>query len=347
MLNFNLLKTPENRRELSYEKCCKLLKTALNTDQEFDKEKCKGFQNWLHWLQSDDPNSSSGSSKAFWIRLYSDPEHYVDRSEHLLKLVKTVNDNGRHNNVQGLLEANSQYSWEYYKHYFFTWFLRRYEITYALRVFGAKHGCFPIALGIFNILLAVLGAVAIKYTDWMTTPTMSVGLPAAALILNLVVTRFCKPEGMPFGLALQTLIPRMAVSVAAGYFGLISATRLHETILLNQNSKLFFIILNLALLTAICGYVSLEIARRVNPTPKPKRIFKLMSYFMTISLGYAAISIFPAASIIIKHMPAQFQLIHFLKGATLALTALGLGVVLQLVWSDMAVTEPLGGYRGT
>lgn len=230
----------------------------------------------------------------------------------------------------------------FYRRHFFEWFLRRYNIPYAMRVY-----CNDIAFSLLSVPLCLLSvALVIIYFaflpgkvplfNWLWWSIL------AGLTLNYymwyVIAKDCC-DRIPF---FQTLTPRLAVTTAAGYLFLFSAGGLVETIYTRADPWYIALPVTTAVLSCILFYIGITIRRRVWPPPYGEKLAGKCLHLLLYGITYSLLELFMIAPLLFQppflNSGDPQSKAYLLVTATLALA---IGMVLQLVWEEKPVTELL------
>lgn len=236
---------------------------------------------------------------------------------------------------------------EYYQRHLFRWFLSRFDLVRARRVFphaqltGGLHG---LLLGLS--LAAVWGCFQLQGVS----SEAAVWVAACALALaagGWVLAR------LPLSAYLHSLVPRLGATVAIGFLFLAAAPELLRVIYeqglptSTGTPRLSQWTLAVLLALATWAYTALHVHRRVQPALRAGTLLRRAGDLVAVALGYAVLGVGVAAPLLFHPSllyhgqerpggpPGPHQL------ALCAAIALSLGVVLQLAWEEKPLTEPL------
>lgn len=264
----------------------------------------------------------------------------LDRDEVVLRLWTHLERNHRQT-VE--LEAVSL---PYHRLWLFTWFLGRYDLRRARRAAGGGAGGGAWAANLHLLLLvAVAGLFAVRQLGCLTgVPTrLSAAILAAlyGLAVLALAARFRGKlaGGLPeaLALALNSLVPRLA---AAGVVGAVILASSQELLVLIAYRVPWGWLA--AVLAAAYGYILLEMARRIHPLPGCGRLLlhglDLWATALAHSLALALVAEVPLARVLDPGGTAGFGLAG---SASVAVFIFVIGLVVNLIWAEQPVTEPL------
>jgi hypothetical protein len=159
-------------------------------------------------------------------------------------------------------------------------------------------------------------------------------------ILLAQVTSF-RPDAMRAAerwvLAGQSLVPRLA---AASVVGLV--------ILASSEELLGFVVGGASmwraalLLTASLGYLLLEMARRIHPLPRARRLLRLGFDVSSTALAHAvAIAVCAERALRSILDPQRVEVLSAWQLLNVAAFLLAIGLIVDLIWAEEPVTQPL------
>ena len=293
----------------------------------------KEFHAWLRWAQSDHPRAVLWWH---WLNEHPDPD-IPSRDEYVSKLWQTMNDSNHPNHRAKAQVSDELTPWSYYERHFFNWFLGRYNLVDARRVFKqnriSRYVHLPVSLLTLGAVIGFFGFGCQSGCEWMV----------AALGIMLVFALGNLAAWIEPAYYLQSLMPRMAVTTGLGYLFLFSASGLVAAIYHNPLSLVWQIIISVALVLFVFSYMMQVIQRCVVPRLHFRRAGARALHLLCLGIAYSAIGLLISAPVLFSPLFDQNFVTAPPPGALLitAAIALALGVALQLVWDDKPVTEPL------
>lgn len=332
----------ENLAKISKEKIVVVATGALLGDfyRDNDDDRKRLFHEWLRWIFGNQPRT-----RAWWHWLSEEKKRCIDhgiddRDSYTIKLLQSITGPNAPNSEAKAQFEKEHTSWSYYESYFFEWFLRRYDIVRARQVFYGQW----IARYVHFILAALLIPVVVLYFVFYA-PQACAWLVAGSVMVSAILV--C---AMPFRDHLnsyfQSLMPRLAVTTGLGYLFLFSASGLVDAIYLNALQPIWQIAISTAIILAIWLYLMQMIERRVQPSIGLGRALMRSSHLMVMAAIYSSLGLFVSAPVLFSRAFLSGELFRPTRGAEAyllitAAIALAIGVVVQLVWEERAVTEPL------
>lgn len=295
------------------------------------------LHNWLRWCRSD-----ATDAQMSWEYLAARNPN-LDRDELMLRLweiYRGEEDNSRFRDVieKGYVPKG------YYERILFSWFLSRFNLVAARRIFRSTQGA-----GWLNG--SILAAALLGFAVFLIQPfKLWNALEAFGTFLVVLVLLVVYASGRRLPLIYVTahsLIPRLAASIALGYLFLASAPQLVRLIYESGIKPPALFAIDLGLSLAAFAYIWLHVSKRVRPTPRARKISARVFNVWALALAYAIALLLPMAPVLFSgsmmygpgnDLPTRVQ---FTKLLLCAMFALNLGVVLQLVWDETPLTEPL------
>ncbi len=317
-----------------------LLSNIEIQDDQVKKRCCEGFLYWLKWVQSDEK-----ATKIWWEWITTTNKLGKDKDDYILELWNSVDsENGKNKFVREYL-LTREFPWSYYKRHFFNWFLERFHVVNARKIFtNSKFVPYlHIPLSVLSIFLTVIFFIIekgnINVCHW--------------LVFCLIFILLFLTSGMLSGISpyyfFQSLIPRIGITTGVGYLYLFSAAGLVRPIYSSKFNNIEYTILGLVIIIAIMLYIIGLMCRRVHPNMKFVTALERSIHLITSALMFSAIGLFLCAPIFFSSsflstlnmtksdcIPLRFGQLFILSTIALAI-----GVILQLVWEDKPVTEPL------
>jgi hypothetical protein len=298
---------------------------------------------WLRWIQSDDENRKAGSSFPYWLCLKKDKNIiYRNRDKYTLYFLHSIFDIISIKDTS-LLSPNSKfndnkiYTCDYYQEHFYYWFLRRYRIDYARQIYGISWQ-WNIAIPWLMIITSFSGIILYYFIKSDYKP-LSI-IPLAVLYLCIL---FSTSGKMGVAKAIHCLIPRLAATSLVGFLFIFSTPELIKFIIIKVNMA-GKMILPLALFLTSIGYIVLEMTNRVKPMPDTiDTLWRTITVWGTgfMHSTFIILLCVDLLSIVTKNQINYFSQFKFLDLLILILINLSIGIVLNIVWEENPVTEPL------
>lgn len=316
----------------------------------------KLFHHWLLWMHRD-----HSAALRWWHWLSEQPEAEClltlseigkqkgkketvdlrDRDGYTIRLWHSMNEDSGVNQLAKAQVHPKITTWSYYERHFFNWFLERFNVVDARQVFNKRWISRYIHLPLSFTTIVLVG---VYFGFSSSQPSCYWSLALLCIILAFIlgnVFAWIKPV-----FYLQSLMPRLAVTIGIGYLFLFSASGLVTAIYYNQLNLERQVGIALALVILVLLYMVQIIQRRVQPQLKFWQSFVRSLHLMIMAIAYSAIGLLISAPILFDPLfigstvcraPAP-------RAGYLLITAaiaLAIGVALQLVWEDKPVTEPL------
>lgn len=292
-------------------------------------------EDWLVWSQGDAP-----ATRRHWLSLKAS-RAIPDRDRYVLALWKSIDrKNGANHAAKKTIEAKSA-PWEYYQRHFFGWFLSRFNLPAARKVFADG----PLIAGLHYLFFAVsLAAAGISFW-WSPVPDLKISLQSLGGVAFLLILGGVF-SGIPKYAYIHSLIPRLGAAVGIGYLFLASAPHLVGLIDRSSWTPAELLLTAAALLAATLLYVPVHISRRVYPPPRWPKLFRLGFDVVALGVGYAALELLLFAPLLFSRSflcedPECTVSASPARQVLCAAIALILGIVLQLAWDEKPLTEPL------
>ncbi|RMG37831.1 MAG: hypothetical protein D6732_05945, partial [Methanobacteriota archaeon] len=153
--------------------------------------------------------------------------------------------------------------------------------------------------------------------------------------------------GIPFSYYMQSLTPRLGVMTGIGYLFLLSANNLVKIIYVNSLLPLKQFLIGIIALLSVMLYLWLVIHRRVQPPLHPIQSVCRAGGLMLQAAAYSVIGLLICQPLMFSINNLSYLQYDSTKTNVLishfniAVIAMALGVLLQLVWVDEPVTKPL------
>jgi hypothetical protein len=318
----------------------------LYANRRYQKAYKHIFHIILTWVVSDRP-----SALQWWHWLEAQKQKQNDkclefphRDAFVLEIWQNLNDPQKpHGAAKAQVEA-MRTDWSYYQNYFFNWFMQRYNIPAAFEVFGVR--AMPGHLYPGGYSAAIVAAVLFC---WICFDVFGFGMCGWSCTLFIVIVivgiLFLESKidkNIPYAYLIQVLTPRLGVMTGIGYLFLLSAKDLVQYIIKTDFQWWGQIIISSALILSVWVYLTQAIQRQVKPRISFRNAWKRSTNLMAAAVAYSAIGLHLSAPILTSpKLLAEKICYNTLDLLMMASLALAIGVVLQLVWEDKPVTEPL------
>ena len=287
----------------------------------------------LRWAVSDD-----AASRRDWAALQDDhrAESVLrDRDRYVEELWRGIESSPEQADVHGFLEEHLG-ALETYRRYLFDWFLRRFHIDPALRIYRSRARGLTLCLA----FLAVAVAAAALPILLPASTRLNIFAGLAGLVALSWLARAL--TGLGWNQAMQLLFPRLAAGVAIGYLFLTSAPELVRVAAGESLVSSLALVVVLGVLTYL--YSAFHVSGRVHPRVHGRRLWGSSGLLFALGVVYALLGLplftplfslaeFQGTQAPIPLGPHQLLL--------LAAVALALGMVLELAWEEKPMTEPL------
>lgn len=279
--------------------------------------------------------------KEGWLRWQALKEQTPDKSwdtdAEVLKLWKTLDSDSSSKEL-----ASCHWSVVYHRLWLFEWFLRRYDIRRARSVAGGE------GFWAQNVHFLLLGVVAVAFAlrrfellgSHETFYSLAFCGLAYAAVLTVLALSFKVRKKLPDGLealtvATHSLIPRLA---GAGAVGLIILASSQDLLKVVVGTKPWWLI---GLLLAGYGYLLLEMTRRVHPLPRLRRLTLHALDIAVTALTHSMALALLAEGALRKVLDGAGGNYGWSAAASVVVFVFSIGLVVNLIWADQPVTEPL------
>lgn len=255
------------------------------------------------------------------VQALADPRNGFDLDESVLQLwlkLNSVND----------WVTQEHKSKTYHERRLVAWFLDRYALSQARRVYTQSIALYE-GLQFVPLAGTSVALFLILSRDRIGWSFAAVLIAYAAAILVWKVSGY---SALDF---VQSLVPRLAGTAAAGAALLLSAAELLK--FLHKGMSVYA---SLALLAFAALYLVLEIEQRVRPRLRRRELTNRVVNVVVLALSHAA-------AIVIALLPA----IRFVRGGSESFSWVQLvavtsavftgGLVLNVIWAEEPVTRPL------
>ena len=299
---------------------------------ESDSERENKIRNaWLRWIQAEAP--SSAMTWAYLVKrkngITDDRDFYVSDFFHQCE----TNEDFK-NHVEEFWCP-----WQYYKDHFFYWFLNRYQLQYAIRVFSPRGSLqwFPVWGNAILILLI--------WSNLLLFPA----LPMIVSLLFFIVAIACglvfaKTQDLPPLKLVHAMAPRLAGTTAIGYLFLLSLPQFISFLCRGASDTVVLAAAGTVLLLFMLILTVLQIQKRVKPSLPVSALCGRALQLMTIAMAYSSLGLFLTKDIVFVEMNnGVFRSLYpgWPQLFLVAVISLTIGVLLQLAWEEKPVTEPL------
>lgn len=230
------------------------------------------------------------------------------------------------------------HSMRYHRRRLFDWLVDRYALTCARDILGLRSWPAWLPLG---------GALVALFFNWRDTVaerrvaglwSLAVGY-LAATVIAIVWRKRNSPAGLGEAafFFLQSLIPRLLGTAAAGALLLLTGSSLLEWIVAARPE--ISLLGSLAVFGAASAYLLLEMLNRLEPAPKWTAVAGRLAEVVALAMTHSTLLtllLWPAFSKLSNVCNAGF---HQLVSVIVALFATGL--VLNVIWAEEPITHPL------
>jgi hypothetical protein len=239
-----------------------------------------------------------------------------------------------------------QRSVAYHRRRFFEWFLGGYDLRHARGILLARDRTairtihFLLLAGMLAVAALHLGVPAAAAGGRRQAWTLAL-VPAVYLAVVLVQVMSFRSDGLTAAerwiLAGQSLVPRLAAASVVGLVLLASSEELLAFVVRGASPWRAAV-----LLAASFVYLLLEMARRIHPLPRPRRLLRLGSDVAATAFAHGlAIAVCaerPLRSIL---DPPRMQVLSPWQLLNVAAFLLAIGLIVNLIWAEEPVTQPL------
>jgi hypothetical protein len=316
------------------------------------------FSYWLNWVQSDNNSNVCGSSLPFWI--FNKKGHEA-RDTYLIRLLKSIDS--KVSLKEAIESSNKKFKdiylshkipWSFYQDHFFYWYLRRYHLPYARAIYGIPitSNYYILCLMLITSFISIgwnwninlINVFIMHNTKYQLLPIIQSYGDSVLLIITYCSILFylcCRVDSkgkMPLINAIHSLIPRLAATSVVGYLFLVSANSMVEYIVTKVDNRSGWIAV-LVLLLGSGIYFGIEMAHRIRPLPSFRDCLLRMSNVIATGFMHACF-IFSLGYPILKFY-GQVPVLCYQQKILLIMIILSIGIVLNIVWEENPVTEPL------
>jgi hypothetical protein len=225
----------------------------------------------------------------------------------------------------------------YHRLWLFNWLLRRYDVRGARKVMGggswARNAHFLLLAAVMGVFaLCRLERFGAGQTPWVFF--LCAGIYVS--VLTALTRSFQKLPNRPesFAVATHSLIPRLAGAAAVGLLFLASSLEMFPVIL---KTKPWWL---LALVAAVYGYLLLEMSWRIHPFPRFGRLV-LHAFDISATALAHSLTLTLLAEGALRRMLANRGPFNLHESISLAVFVFSIGLVINLIWAEQPVTEPL------
>lgn len=326
---------------------CEKLKGIAASNKQHLAETCDkhAFYDWWRFLaKRQDP-----MTRAMWQGLRDrkgSPEK--SRDAHMLELWRKLRElppdakpNGARQGAEQSFLDQRKHSRRYHEDLMFGWFLARYDVYRALQCFSTELSWVRRRI-IGWMGASVFAAVLLGLLCWVFGPhaagaTWPWRLASVASIYGIYVGALMWAGSLRWPPAVQALIPRLMGTAAVGFLFLLNTEAPFREWLLPESGKWYGPAL---LFVAAWLYLILEIVRRVDPDPTIwERVNRSSRVLLMGAAHSSALFVVLGPELPLRHAAGQ-RLVPF-EVAGLVLFVLAVGLVLNVIWAEEPVTEPL------
>jgi hypothetical protein len=235
------------------------------------------------------------------------------------------------------------HSLEYHRLWLFDWLLRRYDVRNARKIVGGKS--WAAANAHLLVLAAVLAVFAVRRLRWLGAHQTQGAALLCAAVYSAALAGLAwsfKPK-LPdrleaFTAATHSLIPRLAGASVVGLLFLASSLEIVPALLGTHWLWL------LGVLAASYGYLLLEMARRIHPLPRLRRLLGFGADVAATALAHSITLILLAEGVLIRMLPGgtdRHSPLSTVEAFSLVVFVFSIGLVVNVIWAEQPVTEPL------
>lgn len=273
--------------------------------------------------------------RALWQALHADAPG-LDRNDLVLRVWNELATT----HPEAITEQ--YHSLAYHRHWLFEWLLRRYDVRRSREVVAGgswQHNAHLL------LLAAVAGAFALRRLEGLgSQQTLGALLlcGAAYVVVLAWLTHTFHPRLSDrleaLTLATHSLVPRLAGASAVGLVILTSSQELLKVVVATNWWWLP------CLLLAGYGYLLLEMARRVHPLPRLRRLAlhgfdvaaTALAHSMTLTLLAEG-----ALRKVLLNDGGSYGPLTWCQSLSVVVFVFTIGLVVNLIWTEQPVTEPL------
>jgi hypothetical protein len=309
---------------------------------------CCEESRWLYQLWNFLLKRRDLAGQAVWERLIEEkPE--LSRDEVIMRLWRRI----RHTNCTAEATAcylsKHQSSVRYHEILVFDWLLARYDLPQA-RLVWVPEPTIParrVAASLSWALLMAMIAAATLGLGWLSESqdwfiVRAVAVAAAYAVPLIVLWRICKVPISPRDVsAVQTFVPRLAATSAVGLFVLASSDEMTTRLLSLADGHWWRLPLIAGAVFALAfGYLLLEMARRIQPTPRLGELASRGGHLMALGVAHAT-ALVTLGWPMLTQRGAPLPRPGLEAAACLVTFVFAIGLVLNVIWAEEPVTHPL------
>lgn len=315
---------------------------AYRNEKDEITKKANAINGWLRFIQSNE--SLSRMRWSYFVKESNEKKLY-NRDKYISNFFNSISKFELDKNLTFPdYVKNNWCPWAYYQNHFFDWFLDRFNLIYACRVFSK----YWIIQNFHWLLLPILSLVSvISYYIYFNKLSYGysaiLGIIVFQFFLFYLLARFF--SNLDFIQLIHSMVPRLMATISIGYLFLLSVPDFVRIIYNNQLNTGFQSIACVLLIISVITFLMLHIHRRVKPELSFSQTLTRALNLLAISISYATIGLLIFEKIIFMvanndgslspYQPCFTQLLFL---STVSLT---IGVILQLIWEEKPVTEPL------
>jgi hypothetical protein len=239
------------------------------------------------------------------------------------------------------IEAQYQ-SLEYHRRLLFDWLLGRYDLRRARLAAGAGRWAqqahwFLLAGVLATFVLYRSGLFGRHPTPWAAAACLAL-YGAVVAVLGVAFRARLADRAEALTLALHSLVPRLA---GAGAVGLVILASSQDLLRVVASTRPWWLA---GLILAGYGYLLLEMARRVHPLPPPCRLALHGLDVAATALAHAtALALLAEGGLrkVLAGGEGSYGPFSWSQSAAVAVFVFTIGLVVNLIWAEKPVTEPL------
>lgn len=303
------------------------------------------FYDWWRFLaKRQDP-----MSRAMWQGLRDRKgSPGKSRDAHMLELwrkLRELSPNPKNNRAEVVPGSNfldeEKHSRRYHEDLMFGWFLARYDIYRALQCFRAELSWLRRLIvgwmGAFIFAAVLVGLVFWLFAQLPAGATWPWRLASVVAMYGIYVGALMWGGSLRWAPAVQALIPRLMGTAAVGFLFLLNTEAPFREWLVPESGKWYGPAL---LFVAAWLYLVLEIVRRVDPDPTLWERASRSSRVLLMGAAHSS-ALFVVLGPELPLRNAAAQRLGAFEVAGLVLFVLAVGLVLNVIWAEEPVTEPL------
>lgn len=331
----------DTENQATLEETLKIAETALTgfCYQKGRVKKSNEFHEWFGWVQSDDTRAILWWH---WVSKNKKTNETGERDEYVLELWHSVDDENAPNKDAKKEVNESITHWSYYQSHFFNWFLNRYHIRFAREVLTKN--CFICSFHYWYFVLNLFIVLFYYIKPNLFTYEYVSGFILLSAIPILILYMTHKLSDLKIGNFIHSMVPRLSATITIGYLFLISIPDFIRKVYQEIN-EYWLLFAGVSLILLVFLFILLNIHKRVKPDLSFKNLISRAVDIFILSISYSLSGLYILEPVIRKSVFTndQLALLHpcFSQLFFIASVSLAIGVILQLIWEEKPVTEPL------